>query len=103
VSWQVHGALTRYPTRYGALLSSVSCVARSLCIGVGNHGYRITAAQRWNGTGWSGMHPLSPSRTSNQLYSISCLSRSWCIAVGVYGRHVASAGTVNTPLAESYS
>lgn len=67
-------------------LASVSCVAASDCIAVGETGLSGSPqilAYRWNGTSWTQQTPPAPAGASDpELTGVSCVSARNCTAVG---------------------
>lgn len=80
-------------------LNGISCDAGS-CLAVGEYmaanGQLLTLAERWNGTSWLLLHPISARAPMSVLYDVSCATARACMAVGV------SQWTRQFPLAESW-
>jgi len=82
-------------------LEGVSCIGRSFCMAVGEHGpdnVQKPLIEKWNGTSWfSGGHSDNPGR-DNILHRVSCASRTFCLAVGEF-----DSGTAHRALLEKWS
>ena len=70
-------------------LYDVSCTSSTACVAVGSisfeSGKRAPAADKWNGTEWSLLEPLTPKEASYVfLHSVSCTSSESCTVVGQY-------------------
>lgn len=80
-------------------LNAVSCDGAS-CVAVGMYlaanNQVLTLAERWNGTSWRLLHPISARAPISVLYGVSCNSAQVCMAVG------GSQWTRQYPLAESW-
>ena len=88
----------------GSSLSSVSCVAPTVCTAVGRStdgtGGQLTLAEAWDGTTWALQTPKDPvGAQDNQLSGVSCVQAASCYAVG---SSQTTAG-VGVPLAESWN
>jgi len=70
----------------GGELLGVSCSSAKNCVAVGeDHGYTqkgLAVAERWNGTTWSVVAPVSDNQSVNHLSGVSCTSTTDCVAVG---------------------
>jgi hypothetical protein len=70
-------------------LQSVSCASASECVAVGSYentaGKWFALAERWNGSAWEDLSPLSPSEAkASELYGVSCPSNGECVTAGSY-------------------
>lgn len=71
-------------------LGGVSCVSRSLCMGVGPYGVQATDfgsdaptySRVWNGRAWLAPVAVPSPRLSYSLAAVSCVSSRSCLAVG---------------------
>lgn len=73
-------------------LSSVSCVARTFCMAVGDDGSgNVAAARRFDGSTWAAS-PMAAS--TGALHGVACASADFCMAVG---------GSKDAPLAETWN
>lgn len=66
-------------------LNGISCDG-GICIAVGEYlaanGQLLTLAERWNGTSWRLLHPISARAPMSVLYDVSCATARTCMAVG---------------------
>lgn len=97
-----HWKVLKLRSPAGALatqLNAVSCDGAS-CVAVGMYlaanNQVLTLAERWNGTSWRLLHPVSARAPISVLYGVSCNSAQVCMAVG------GSQWTRQYPLAESW-
>jgi hypothetical protein len=67
----------------GLVLNAVKCKSRSMCVAVGSNGAGL-AAERWNGTAWSVMRPvtLKAHRAGASFAAVACSDVRHCTAVG---------------------
>ena len=104
-SWQLQSP-PQWINAQDVAMDGVSCVSSSWCISVGFHedfsGNYFTAAELWNGAGWTLQSTSDVSSgagfTLDQLAGVSCSSQSSCIATGDF----TTSANVRQPLAEQW-
>jgi hypothetical protein len=104
-SWSLQEGVN--PTEKGFYsMRDVSCANSTSCLAVGNYastgtGNEPAIAERWNGSSWSTIAPLSPGSAETTLESVSCTQSSPCMAVGSYEE--TGKGQYKKPLAERWN
>jgi hypothetical protein len=70
--------------RGGNQLNAISCHGPRFCAAVGEHLYRGTLAEIWDGRHWSLTPSVSPGHEPNEgkLTAVSCPTSTFCAAVG---------------------
>jgi hypothetical protein len=102
-SWSLVGS-PGIPGAISAGLSSISCTASALCIGVGSYSRgsssNLALAELWTGSAWTLQSARNAAgAASNFLQGVACPSSTACEAVGYFQTSTAAAVTV----AERYS
>lgn len=100
MEWKRH-AWTAVPVPADSVVSAVSCLSATYCIGVGNVNREGAAAWSWNGKAWTSQPAYSPGTAGAGLVAVSCASRRSCEAVG--SSDATGAGGSQAPLAEIWN
>ncbi len=98
-TWSVQSAPSGPGGDPNAMLS-VSCPSASSCTTVGKAG-SATFAERWDGTAWTALTPLSPGTLENTLEDVSCPTSSSCVAAGTFKE--TGKGQFTKPLTERWN
>jgi hypothetical protein len=88
-SWKIQPTPNPAGATNGSFLNGVSCTAATACTAVGYYvnssGFRLTLAERWNGSSWAIQPTPNPTgAVYSVLNDVSCSAATACTAVGFY-------------------